>query len=65
MKSNTDFMGPMLNNVLLNVIEHMKKWGGQLDIRPPNLKIGGDTSPPSHPGLTPLLLTTGRIEIGL
>ena len=26
----------------------MKKWGGQLDIRPPNLKIGGgDTSPPS------------------
>ena len=32
----------------------MKKWGGQLDIRPPNLKIGGDVSPPSPPGLTPL-----------
>ena len=26
----------------------MKRWGGgQLDIRPPNLKIGGDVSPPS------------------
>ena len=25
----------------------MKKLGGQLDIRPPNLKIGGDVSP--HP----------------
>ena len=27
----------------------MKKWGGgggQLDIRPPNPKIGGDVSPP-------------------
>ena len=27
----------------------MKKWGGQLDIRPPTLKIGGDVSPPSPP----------------
>ena len=27
----------------------MKKWGGQLDIRPPNLKIGGDVSPPIPP----------------
>ena len=43
-----------LNNLLLNFIEHMKKWGGQLDIRPPTLKIGGDVSPPSPPGLTPL-----------
>ena len=32
----------------------MEKWGGQLDIRPPNLQIGGDVSPPSPPGLTPL-----------
>ena len=32
----------------------MKKWGEQLDIRPPNLKIGGTC--PLHPplGLTPL-----------
>ena len=38
-----------LNNALLNFIEHMKKrGGGQLDIRPPNLKIGG-TCPPPHP----------------
>ena len=37
-----------LNKVLLNFIEHMKKMGGgQLDIRPPNPKIGGDVSP--HP----------------
>ena len=27
----------------------MKKWGGQLDIRPPNLKIGGEACPPPHP----------------
>ena len=27
-----------LNNVLLNFIEHMKKWGGQLDIRSPQSK---------------------------
>ena len=32
----------------------MKKWGGQLDIRPPNPKIGGDVPPPIPPGLTPL-----------
>ena len=32
----------------------MEKWGGQLDIRPPNLQIGGDVSPLSPPGLTPL-----------
>ena len=31
--------------------------GGQLDIRPPNLKIGGDVSPPSPSGLTPLVPT--------
>ena len=27
----------------------MKKLRGQLDIRPPNLKIGGDVSPPHPP----------------
>ena len=31
----------------------MKKWGGQLDIRPPSLKIGGGgggvSPPPPHP----------------
>ena len=27
----------------------MKKWGGQLDIRPPNLKIGGIHVPPHPP----------------
>ena len=32
----------------------MKKWGGQLDVCPPTLKIGGDVSPPSPPELTPL-----------
>ena len=36
-----------LNNVLLNFIEHMKKWRGQLDIRFPSPKIGGDVSPHS------------------
>ena len=39
-----------LNNVLLNLIEYMKKWGGgQLDIRPPNLKIGGMCVAPISP----------------
>ena len=47
----------MMNNVLLNFIEHMKKWGGgQLDIRPPSLKIGGTCPPPCPQGLTPLLI---------
>ena len=33
----------------------MKKWGGQLDIHPPSLKIGGgDVSLPIPPGLMPL-----------
>ena len=35
----------------------MKKWGGgggQLDIRPPNLKIGGDVFPPSPPRIDAL-----------
>ena len=39
----------------------MKKWGGQLDIRPPNLKIGGGGHVPPippPPGLTPLQLAT-------
>ena len=27
----------------------MKKWGGQLDIRPPNKKIGGGRVPPIPP----------------
>ena len=40
----------------------MKNWGGQLDIRPPNLKIGGDVSPPSPPGLTPLVFGTTRFN---
>ena len=43
-----------LNNVLLNFIEHMKKCGEQIDIRPPNLKIGGRRVPLIPPGLTPL-----------
>ena len=33
----------------------MKKWGGQLDIRPPQSKSwGGGHIPPSSPGLTAL-----------
>ena len=36
-----------LNNVLLNFIRHMKKWGRQLDMHPPNPKIGQEVSP--HP----------------
>ena len=35
-------------SVLLNFIKHMKKWGEQLDIRPPNPKIGGGRAPPPH-----------------
>ena len=46
-----------LNNLLLNFIEHMKKWGGQLDIRPPHSKNWGGHVPPSPPGLTPLVNT--------
>ena len=43
-----------LNNVLLNFIEHVKKWGGQLDIRPPQSKNWGGRVPPIPPGLAPL-----------
>ena len=40
----------------------MKKWGGQLDIRPPSVKIGGDVSPHPPPGLTPLLIRSINTE---
>ena len=49
-----------LNNALLNFIEHMKKWGGQLDIRPPNLKVGGTCPPPSPQDWRPC---TGHISV--
>ena len=39
----------MLNNLLINFIEHMKKWGGQLDIRPPQSKNWGGRVPPIPP----------------
>ena len=38
-----------LNNLLLNFIEHMKKWGGQLDIRPSQSKNWGGRVPPIPP----------------
>ena len=52
-----------LNNLLLNFIEHMKKWGGQLDIRPPQSKNWGDVSPPISPGLTPLIPMQSRKDV--
>ena len=40
----------------------MKKWGGQLDIRPPNLKIGGGRVPPIPPRIdTPARSGSGKL----
>ena len=48
-----------LNNVLLYFIKHMKKWGGQLDIRPPQSKNwGGDVSAPIPPRIDALARLT-------
>ena len=39
--------------------------GGQLDIRPPNLKIGGDVSPHPPQDWRPWLIDSGKNGLGL
>ena len=41
----------------------MKKWGGQLDIRPPHSKNWGGRVPPIPPGLTPLVTPKSGLSV--